>query len=299
VSLLIEGGEVSVDRSVLEEIIDPLNHILRNAVDHGIENPEDRAALGKPEKGSIRLEVARSGDTVTIAVQDDGRGMDAEAIRRTALAGGFVDRERLAAMDDGAVLLLTTIPGFSTARDVTDISGRGVGMDVVRTRIEALHGHMNIRSTPGRGTCITLVLPLSVAVIDAFLVRAGASVFAVPARSVARVDVVAASRVRSTLTGRYLVSGADDETPAPVSSLSESLGSAGGPSAEPQVSILAYQVNGTHGRLMVDRVLERRELVVRPLGPPLERLRKYSGAALLDDGGVALVLDLGNIGAAA
>jgi len=305
VSLLIEGGDVSMDRSVLEEIIDPLNHILRNAVDHGIENPADRAALGKPGEGSIRVEVARAGDTVTIAVQDDGRGMDAEAIRRTALAGGFVDRERLEAMDDGAVLLLTTIPGFSTARDVTDISGRGVGMDVVRTRIEALHGHMNIRSTPGRGTCITLVLPLSVAVIDAFLVRAGASVFAVPARAVARVDVVDASRVRSTLTGRYLVPGAasdadaDDTAPAPVISLSESLGSAGEPFAEPQVSILAYQVNGTHGRLMVDRVLDRRELVVRPLGPPLERLRKYSGAALLDDGGVALVLDLGNIGAAA
>ncbi len=305
VSLVIEGGDVSLDRSVLEEIIDPLNHILRNAVDHGIESPADRVALGKPEEGSVRIEVARSGDTVTIAVADDGRGMDAETIRQTALAGGFADRERLAAMDDGAVLMLTTIPGFSTARNVTDISGRGVGMDIVRTRIEALHGHMTIHSTPGRGTRIAMVLPLSVAVIDAFLVRAGASVFAVPARSVARVDLVDAGRIRSTLSGCFLApeAGADGddtgEAPARLISLSESLGAPAGSPSDPQVCLLAYQVNGTRGTLVVDRVLDRRELVVRPLGPPLERLRKYSGAALLDDGGVALVLDLGNIEAAA
>jgi len=300
VGLSIDGGDVSLDRSVLEEMIDPLNHILRNAVDHGIESAADRAALGKPEEGSIRIEVSRSGDTVTIAVEDDGRGMDAEAIRKTALAGGFADRDRLASMDEEDVLLLTTIPGFSTARDVTEISGRGVGMDVVRTRIEALHGHMKISSTPGRGTRIAMVLPLSVVVIDAFLVHAGRSVFAVPARAVARVDLVDPGRIRSTLSGRFIApdEGAGDG-PMRLVCLGESLGAPRASLPDGPVPVLAYQVNGNRGMLLVDRVLERRELVVRPLGPPLERLRKYSGAALLDDGRVALVLDLGNIEAAA
>src|SRR5262249_13866368 len=145
---------------------------------------------------------------------DDGKGMDKEAIRATALAGGFATETELASMDEQQIFLLTTIPGFSTARKVTDVSGRGVGMDVVRTRIEALHGHINISSRRGQGTRLEMSLRLTVAVIDAFLVECRAGLFAVPAGSVAGCETVGADRIRSTLSGSYLAVAAKGDSPA-------------------------------------------------------------------------------------
>jgi len=308
VSLRITGAEVALDRSVLEEIIDPLNHILRNAVDHGIEIPAERELMGKRPEGCISIDLARHGDHVVIGVEDDGKGMDKEAIRRAALAGGFATEAGLAAMDEHQIFLLTTIPGFSTATRVTEVSGRGVGMDVVRTRIEALHGHITISSRRGQGTRLEMSLPLTVAVIDAFVVESGAGLFAVPAGSVASVELVESGRIRRTISGQFLASRAapnvDDPsgTDEPVSytplvSLDEAFGAPASVAQEaPQLrQVLAYQTNGMRGALAVDRIRERREVVVKPLGPPLERLRKYSGAALLDDGSVALILDLVNL----
>ena len=311
VSLKITGSQVALDRSVLEALLDPFNHILRNAVDHGIESPEERERLGKPPAGNIGVEATRRGEQVLVVVEDDGRGMDVEAIRRTALAGGFATRQDLAAMDDDRILLLTTVPGFSTSTHVTDLSGRGVGMDVVRTRIEALGGHMRISSQPGAGTRIEMTLPLTVAVVDAFLVDCRAGVFAVPAAAVAGVQLAEPRRLRFTSSGWYLAPSQEagnrtaGETTGflPLIRLEEALGrpgrsdgrTAAGPSELALQPVLTYLVNGNRGALAVDRIRERRQVVVKPLKAPLEHLRRYSGAALLEDGQVALILDLASL----
>jgi chemotaxis protein histidine kinase CheA len=282
-ALHIGGAQVSLDRSVLEEMVDPLLHILRNAVDHGIRPAEERAAAGKPATGSIRLEVTRVSDGVQIVVEDDGEGMDVDAIRRAAVERGFRTAARIEALDDDAILMLTTIPGFSTARQVSEVSGRGVGMDIVRTRVEAMRGHMTIRSRRGVGTRIELRLPLSVAILDAFLVESAAGVFAVPAASVTEVRALAAAP--AARAGDGTVTELDDVLRADGSRSPRGR----------ECPVLTWQSGYSRGALAVDRVLGRQDVVVRPLGPPLERLRRYSGAALLDDGQLALVLDLANL----
>lgn len=311
VTLTITGADVSLDRSVLEEMLDPLNHILRNAVDHGIELSDERGLAGKPAIGSVLIEVSRVSDHVQILITDDGRGIDVDAIRRKAVEGAFLTQTRLAAMDESEILMLTTIPGFSTASRVTEVSGRGVGMDVVRTRVEALRGHMSLQTRRGCWTRIALRMPLTVAVIDAFLVEGKAGLFAVPAGAVASVESVQPGRISSTLSGAFLAesdTGGDTDRAAhpsliPLLMLDEALGVAAAagmdgtaPLSRPPLTVLSYQVNGTRAALAVDRIRGRGDLVVRPLGQPLERLRKYSGAALLDDGSLALILDMANLG---
>ncbi|MGH9869484.1 MAG: ATP-binding protein [Candidatus Polarisedimenticolia bacterium] len=296
-ALHITGAGIAVDRSVLEEIVDPLMHVLRNAVDHGIRAPEERERSGKPATGSLRLEVSRLGDGVQILVEDDGEGMDVEAIRRGALERGFRTTEQLATMDEEEILMLTTVPGFSTATRVTEVSGRGVGMDIVRTRVEALRGHMAVRSRRGVGTRIELMLPITVAILDAFLVESGRQVFAVPASTVQSVQLVGRSRIRSTLSGRFLATTGEGSTATftPLLMLDEALQCRRDHRPRPpEIPVLSYRAAGTSGALAVERILGRREVVVKPLGPPLESLRRYSGAALLDDGRLALVLDLAN-----
>lgn len=309
VTLTITGSDVSLDRSVLEEMIDPINHILRNAVDHGIELPDERTLAGKPVDGSVRIEVSRVSDHVRILITDDGRGLDVEAIRRTAAEGGFLTPAQLAALDESEVLLLTTIPGFSTAKKVTEVSGRGVGMDVVRTRVEALRGHMSLQSQRGSWTRIDLKVPLTVAVIDAFLVEGRSGLFAVPAGLVSSVLSVPSDRISATLSGSFLNGhsfdadtrdepdeAASQPSLIPLVSLDDAMGAAATRRRTGDLTVLAYQVNGARAALAVERIRCRQNLVVKPLGPPLERLRRYSGAALLDDGSLALILDMASLG---
>ncbi len=301
--LEVLGGDVAMDRSVLEEVLDPLMHLIRNAVDHGIGSPAERRRRGKPVEGCIRIDVARRSDRIIISVEDDGLGMDLGLIRRIAIQKGYATEADLARMTEDQVIMMTTIPGFSTAGAVTSISGRGVGLDVVRTRIEALQGHMTIRSRSGRGTRIEMNLPPSLAVMDAFLVRSRDDVLAVPASSVAAVQQIRPEDIRPSHTGCYLpVDGIGEErTFIPVVALNEILSRRDGRRETTQaslaakkapLSILTYDMNGTRGALAVDEIIGRLELVVKPLGPPLEQMRAYSGAALLSDGRVALVLDL-------
>jgi len=299
----VVGGDVAMDRSVLEEVMDPVMHLIRNAVDHGIGSPAERRRRSKPAEGCIRIDVARRSDRIILSVEDDGLGMDLRLIRRIAVQKGYATEADLARMTEDQVLLMTTIPGFSTAGAVTAISGRGVGLDVVRTRIEALQGQMTIRSWPGRGTRIEMNLPPSLAVMDAFLVRSRDEVLAVPASSVAAVQQIRAEDIRPSHTGCYLpVDGTgEDRSFIPVVSLNEILSRREGrreltrmslTESRGPLSVLTYDMNGTRGALAVDEILGRQELVVKPLGPPLEQMRAYSGAALLSDGRVALVLDL-------
>jgi len=180
VEFRLEGREIELDRSILDHLSDPLLHLLRNAVDHGIEPPEERAHLGKTRAGTLTLRVAREGESIYLQIADDGRGMDPAHLRRAAVRRGVLTAEQAADLSDEEALELITRPGFSTADQVTDVSGRGVGMDVVKTVIEGLHGSLLIASAPGEGTTFTLRLPVSLAVISALLVRVGPERYAIP-----------------------------------------------------------------------------------------------------------------------
>ncbi len=297
VSLQISGTEVALDRAVLEEILDPLNHLLRNAVDHGIELPVERTALGKDPTGRILLAVSRRGDRVGIRLEDDGRGMDSEIIARTAQQLGYITPAQAAGLAAEEILMLTTVPGFSMAQAPTELSGRGVGMDVVRTRLEKLGGRMSLESRPGQGLTVTLDLPLTVAVIDAFLVSSGGMIFAVPSSAATRTVHATAAALRRDRSATYLDVGG---SLVPALRPDEALGLGSGARPFPdRFPVLMVEAAGIRSALAVEAILERRELVVKPLGSPLDHLREYSGAALLDDGRITLILDVVNLASSA
>jgi two-component system chemotaxis sensor kinase CheA len=289
ISLRIAGREVMLDRSMLDELIDPINHLLRNAVDHGIESPAERLAAGKPAVGSIAIFLERAGDSVTIRIEDDGRGMDPEQIRQAAVRKGFLSREA-ATVDDAAALMLTTIPGFSTTDRVTDVSGRGVGMDVVRTRVERLGGRLVLRSEPGSGLIVEMRLPLTIVVVQAFIVEAGGRNWVVPVSSVRRTFEVAEERVVRTPNHAWVEVGAERIALHDLGGTLKLL-----PRSEPVAGPLQALIATEHDRSVaftVDRIVGRREVVVKPLRQPLEELRGFSGATILEDGEIALIVDL-------
>jgi len=295
VTLAIHGREVSLDRAILEDLVDPINHILRNAVDHGIESPAERALAGKDPLGRIVIRNTQYAESVTIEIEDDGRGMNAGKIRQTAVARGFLAADEARALGDSEALMLVTIPGFSTAATLTEVSGRGVGMDVVRTRVESLGGRLRIFSAPGQGTRILLRLPLTMAVINAFLVRSGPQVYAVPVRNIRRTFEAVTSEIRQV--AGVPIQQVGDET-VELLYLREAMGDlpaagrGGTPRSHPA---LLYRRHDRPTGLVVDAVLGKRDVVVKPLRAPLEHLREYAGATILEDGRIALILDVQNL----
>jgi len=295
VTLAIHGREVSLDRAILEDLVDPINHILRNAVDHGIESPAERAQAGKDPLGRILIRNTQYAESATIEIEDDGRGMDAGKIRQTAVARGFLGADEARALGDAEALMLVTIPGFSTAPTLTEVSGRGVGMDVVRTRVESLGGRLRIFSAPGRGTRILLRLPLTMAVINAFLVRSGQQVFAVPVRNIRRTFEAVPGEIRQV--AGVPIQQVGDET-VELLYLREAMGDppavARNGAARSHPALL-YRRHDRPTGLVVDAVLGKRDVVVKPLRAPLEHLREYAGATILEDGRIALILDVQNL----
>lgn len=290
VSFRITGREVMLDRSMLDELIDPINHVLRNAVDHGIESPAERLTAGKTESGSIAILLERAGDSVTIKIEDDGRGMDPEEIRRAALRKGFLTAEACAGVDDASALMLTTIPGFSTNDRVTEVSGRGVGMDVVRTRVERLGGRLALRSMPGTGLSVEMRLPLTIVVVQAFIVEAGGRHWAVPVSSVRRTFEILEDQVEREGVRGWARIGAERVA---LFDLTETLGLESRLESPPgpRQALIASEPDRSVA-FTVDRIVGRREIVVKPLRQPLEELRGYSGATILEDGRIALIVDL-------
>jgi two-component system chemotaxis sensor kinase CheA len=298
VDLAVEGTDVLLDRSILEEMIDPLQHILRNSIDHGIEDAAGRRAAGKPPAGRIAIGLSRREDRVRLTVGDDGRGIDPAALRRVALERRFVQRQAAEAMSDEEALMLITIPGFSTAVRTTDISGRGVGMDVVRTRVQNLGGRLTIESRLGAGTRFEMDLPLTIAVTRAFLCRSAGEIYAVP---VAVVQTTLEIRSDGLLgsQGRLMLRREDDVvTIVPLGGVlsgqpAAGLALSGQPAAglAPAFPALLYQVGRQSYALAVDEILGESEIVVKPLRHPLELLPQYAGAAILNDGRIALILD--------
>jgi len=277
----IEGEAIRLDRRVLDALVDPLLHAVRNGLDHGIEPPDERRAHGKDVEGKLCLRLERHGDRVWIFVEDDGRGLDPDQLRRAAVAAGQIDAAGAAALDDGEALMLATLPNVSTASRVSHVSGRGVGLDVVREAVKRLGGFLAIRSSPGAGTSLCLSVPFSVALFAALLVRSRGQLFAVPMAAVERaIDTHAPAPF-----------GGD--VPAPLR-LDERLGLMADAQAapdDPNRWLITIRAGDRTGGLRVDEIIGHKELVVEPLRGPISRLRHYAGAALLDDGTIALVLD--------
>ncbi len=292
VGLEVRGADVSLDRSTLEEMIDPLQHILRNAIDHALEAAEDRRAAGKPARGRIEIELSRRDERVCLAVSDDGRGMDPQALRRVAVERRFLSREASMRLSDEEALMLVTIPGFSTATRTTDISGRGVGMDVVRMRVQKLGGHLIIRSQVGAGTRLEMDLPPTVSVTRAFLCRAAGGIFAVPVSVVQATFEVRRDGIQTSQGERVLRRGGDLVTVLPLGGILSGDRAAPFPDAFPA---LLYPVGRRSYALGVDEILGEEPILVKPLRHPLELLPQYAGAAILNDGQIALIVDPVNL----
>lgn len=288
VELITEGEETELDKSVVEVIGDPLVHLVRNAVDHGLEPPQERIRQGKPETGRVWLRASHQGNAVVIEVEDDGRGIDPEIMRRKGIEKGLITPEQARTMDDSAARELIFAPGFSTAAQVTDISGRGVGMDVVRTNIKDLKGSVQVFSQVGHGTRFVLSLPLTLAIIDALLVRVAGHTFALPLDSVSETTKIPAEaishvhhREATMLRGEVMA----------LVSLASILGL---PMPETTPRILPTVVLSLQDRrmgLVVDELLHRQDIVIKTLGDYLGDVPGISGATILGDGRVILILD--------
>ncbi|MCL6649054.1 MAG: chemotaxis protein CheA [Chloroflexi bacterium] len=290
VELVIEGQETELDRSVIEQIGDPLLHLLRNAVDHAVEPPEERLAAGKPRAGRVRLAayLSEGENEIVIQVQDDGRGIDAARLKAKAVERGLLTKEAAERMSEGEAIELIFAAGLSTAERVTDVSGRGVGMDIVRANIEKLNGSITIATQRGVGTTFTIRVPLTLAIIPVMLVGVGESVCAVPLVAVVETLRVRPSEIRrvrraETVQLRGMV--------LPLLRLREVFGLPPAPAAD-WLFVLAVRWGDRQVGLVVDRLLGGQEIVIKPLGELFGTIEGVGGAMILGDGRVGLVLDV-------
>ena len=293
VELIIEGSDIELDRTVLDELAEPLTHIIRNALDHGIEPPEERERLGKPRKGKLILKAVRERNHVLIIVEDDGRGIDPEVIKRKAIEKGLITEEEAKRMSDQEAINLIFLPGFSTAEKVSDVSGRGVGMDVVKTKIESLGGSVTVYSEKGKGTKVILQLPLTMAIVLALLIRLKDQVYAIPLTSVLDVTHVKRGEIKN-IEGQDAILYRGDILP--VMWLKDILNFPWGYEEEPdEIYIVVIERNKGKLGIVVDDVIGREEIVVKPLQGILKNIQGFAGATILGDGRVAFILDLNNV----
>ncbi len=275
VDLRIEGREIGLDRALLEALVEPLVHLVRNAVDHGVEPPAERETAGKPRRALLSLRLRALADSLLLTLEDDGRGVDAEALRRTAVEQGWIDAAQ--SVSEEQLLLLLSRPGLSTSQAGEGVSGRGVGLDVVRSKVERMGGRLSLRSTSGRGTIVSITLPAGAAMLQVLMVRAAGELFAVPIAAVKRVVRLGDPDLPGTTMATTLASCLQLVTPEP--------------SGRPGDPVLLFEHETTSHAVIVDEIVGRRDVLVGVLAPALQRLPQYAGAAVLEDGRVALVLD--------
>jgi len=283
----VKGAEIELDRAILEELADPLLHVLRNAADHGIEPPHLRLLAGKPATGKVAVSARRDRDRVIVEVSDDGKGMDPAKLRAAAVARGSLTEEQAASLGDREALLLACVPGVSTAEVVTDVSGRGVGLDAVKRTVEAVGGTLELDSAPGQGTRITLRLPLTVAVQPVLLVRVADEVLGLPIAKVHGAAQVSMSSLDRSRGGPVLSYAGDL---VPVHDLDRVLGFPGTARDERAVVV----ADGAEGRigLAVDALLGQQEAVLKPLGAPLDAVPGLSAVTVLGNGRPVFILDV-------
>jgi two-component system chemotaxis sensor kinase CheA len=288
IDLVTEGEDTELDKTVLDQLGDPLVHLIRNSIDHGIESPEARVATGKARRGIIRLAAAHVGSNVIITITDDGRGIDAEAIRAKAVEKGLIAAD--AKLSEREMYELIFRPGFSTAKKISNVSGRGVGMDVVKRQFEALRGQVSMSSKAGAGTIITLKLPLTLAIIDGLLVEIGRDQFIIP-MSVVTENVELPQTERSRNNGRNVIAVRGELVP--YIRLREAFAMSGA-ELELEKIVIARHGDDRVG-LVVDRVVGSHQTVIQPLGKFYRNIDLVSGATIMGDGRVALILDLAGL----
>lgn len=287
--LIITGAETELDRTVIDEIGDPLVHLLRNSVDHGIESVAKRVAAGKNETGTVKLSAFHSGNHVFIEIEDDGNGIDREIILKKALKNGVVSQEVANTMKDEEVYQLLFAPGFSTAEVISDISGRGVGLDVVKSKITSLGGHVTVSSELGKGTKFSVQLPLTLSIISAMLIRVGSEKYAIPLTSIVETGIIKAKQVRD-LHGSQLIPYRD--THIPLLSLSRVFEVPDfDEREEEETEIVVIRKGDKLAAIAVENFIGQNEIVLKSLGSYLPETMGISGATILGDGQVALIID--------
>ncbi len=295
VNFMVQGQDVELDRNMLDAVKPILLHVLNNAVDHGIEDPETRIRLGKPKAGQITLHARYEGSFIQIAIRDDGQGMNPEKIRATAIKRGLLSAEAAAAMPDEAVLYLVLEPGFSTREFITDVSGRGVGLDVVKANLDQVKGNLSLNSTTGTGTELLLQLPLSMAIFTGLLVESGNDKYVLPQHYIAEVLRVSPKDIIEEM-GREVVRLRNESIP--LCSLSQFLEVDQATQLSRRLTVLVLSFREQTLGLLVDHTLGLQEVVVKELGCQLRSLDYFSGATILSDGNPALIISVADLFAA-
>ncbi|MFC1592414.1 chemotaxis protein CheW [Candidatus Omnitrophota bacterium] len=298
IELEIVGSEIELDRTILDELSDPLIHLLRNAIDHGIESPQERKQVKKSPKGKVLIKIVRQKGHIFIEIADDGRGIDFQAVGQSAVRKGLISNDDALALNrnKSGILNLLTAPGFSTSDKVSEISGRGVGLDVVKLKMEALGGSLDFETATGKSTRFFLTLPLTLAIIKAMLVRVRSEIFAVPLMSIRETIKIEEEEIK--LIKSFEVIRLRDEI-IPIIRLDEKLGLLNlkqdlkeNQEQDKKLSIVIIEYGEKSVGLMVNQVLGEQDIVVKPLGSMVKRIRGIAGATILGDGRVALILDL-------
>src|SRR5882724_10274219 len=297
VNIEMEGKETELDKTIIEAIKDPLTHLVRNSVDHGIELPQDRVKAGKDPTGRLILRAFHEGGRVNIEISDDGAGLDRERIRQKAVERGVITAEQAARMPEREIFNLIFLPGFSTAAKITNVSGRGVGMDVVKTNVERIGGTVDVQSTLGRGTTVRVKIPLTLAIIPALVVTCGGDRYAIPQVSLLELVRLEADQVR---TGIEMVHGVPVHRLRgrllPLVYLSRELrlreGSGQAGKSDEAVNIVVLQADDRQFGLVVDTINDTEEIVVKPLRKQLKTVKTFAGSSVMGDGKVALILDV-------
>ncbi len=284
----VSGTDIELDRAILEHLSDPFLHLLRNSVDHGIESAQERESAGKPPTGTMALEGLREKDLVVIEIRDDGQGLDPMVLKQTAVKKGMLSVEDAEAMSDEEAFQLIFLAGFSTAKQVDMVSGRGVGMDAVKDAIEGVGGNVTLSSIPGKGTTITLHLPRTIAIVNVLLVRLNQEIFAIPIGKVLKTVEILPFQIRESRKQRFFL---DRQELIPMKHLHKYLDMPIPESNGQLVTALMVEVQKRKLALVVDELLGQEEAFIRPLGKPLERISGLSGVTILGDGRIVFVLD--------
>lgn len=290
--LYISGEDTELDRTVIDEIGDPLLHLLRNAADHGLESNEERAALGKPETGSVILNAFQEGNNVVIEVKDDGKGIDAQKIKQKAISKGTITPEQAELMSDKEIIDLLFRPSFSTAEKISDVSGRGVGLDVVKTKIESLGGDVEVRTVLGQGSNFVIRLPLTLAIIQSLMVELGKEKYAIPLGSIQTIEDIPVSDIKYVQTKEVInLRG----TVIPLIRLNEVLDVESVKSKDENLTVVIVTKGDKLAGFVVDNLIGQQEIVIKSIGKYINNSKMISGATILGDGEVALILDVNTL----
>jgi two-component system chemotaxis sensor kinase CheA len=289
VELVLEGQDTELDRSVIDEIGDPMVHLIRNSLDHGIETREERRAVGKPEKGVLKIAAYQEGSGVIIEVTDDGHGIDPGKVKKKAIERGIISEEMAATMSDEEAIQIVLLPGFSLAPKITDLSGRGVGMDAVKTKVETLGGQMDLVSKFGQGTHVYIRLPLTLAIVLSLLIKVGDETYAISLENVEETILVKSENIKTVhgspvtlLRGEVLS----------LSDLGEVLGTTVEETRRDEYPVVVVKIGKNKIGIIVNELIGQQEIVIKSLGRFLSKVKGISGATILGDGNVALILDV-------